>query len=119
LIADRELSSLETTLREGSVPAVGETIKESEPYTIRRTITDYLPPFERGEEDDGLRGRDDPVIPSLFAAPNAREAGALRKIDIHVSWLEAENERAVVRTTFGIDLAVAGAKLLSSESERQ
>ncbi|NQZ97312.1 MAG: type II secretion system protein [Myxococcales bacterium] len=113
LIADQELSRIESGLNEWTAPKVGRSKTESDPFEIHQNVTDYWPPFQ--PDDDSEPRPSDKPLPTLFPAPNTRAPSAVRKIVIRVVWFEGAYEREVVRTTFGFDAASAAAKLFAAQ----
>ena len=113
LIADQELSRIESGLNEWTAPTVGRSKTESDPFEIHQNVTDYWPPFQ--PDDDSEPRPSDKPLPTLFPAPNTRAPSAVRKIVIRVVWFEGAYEREVVRTTFGFDAASAAAKLVAAQ----
>ena len=129
LIADRELSTIETGIASGSFPEVGETTREDREFRIVTSINPFELPFAVDEKKDPPRGSD--PAPSIFPEPNSREESPLLKIEITVFWPGAGGGNAefddefdeqlsrVVRTTFAFDLPSITDKLVVLTLEAQ
>ncbi len=108
LLADWHFAELEMQLDAGVLPEIGETeievgeVGESDDSESRFEVTLDAESFEAPISDpatDALPLRD------LEPAPNWNGEWPIRVITLTVTWLEGENERTVVRTTYGIDVA--------------
>lgn len=99
IVADRRIAELELQMEAGTVPPEGTTQEEDDPYVITVTVEPYdipLPPPEFGEEQESVLAALRQLSPGTGAP--------VRRIDVKVTWLEAEDEYSVERTTFGFDL---------------
>lgn len=111
MLADRRLAELELEMDAGGVPPAGVTEEEDGPYLLTITVEPYeipLPPPAEGEEEE-----EESVIAVLKQLSPGAEA-PVRRLQVKVSWLEAEAEYAVQRTTFGFDLLAVESLLEAS-----
>lgn len=112
LIADRQMTDIETEFVHGIVPPTGRSEFEEGEFRIAVEVTPFefpaelLEVAERGEEE-----RD--AVPSLLL-PGGEAEAAVRTVEVTVSWFEGGDERSVVRTTYGLDLAAAEGLVLAA-----
>jgi prepilin-type N-terminal cleavage/methylation domain-containing protein len=113
LLADHWLADLELQLNAGGSPALGELEEEDGDFRVRVTVEPFdliLPELETGNTAPK------PVLSDL----SLDRTSPLRLIQIRVSWLEAETEYQVTRTTFGFDAnALDPSKLPQPEATAQ
>lgn len=95
LLADHHMSELEIQLEAGTVPELGTTESEEDDFQIAVEVKPFEAPIPLGE--DAAEGDEE----GDAAAASALEA--LRTIEVKISWLEGDQERSVLRTTYGFD----------------
>ena len=102
LIADRELSQIQTSLIEGTVPPVNRDEFEEGDFLVTVAITPFLTE-NAPQQSDALAPGLEPLL-----ARNLPERGQdLYRLDIEVGWMEAGTENKVERTSFLFDLETA------------
>jgi type II secretory pathway pseudopilin PulG len=110
MVADRELTEIETELANGAPFEDGLTEREEAPYKVSSDIEPFdvfaLLPRALGKEI--AQGRD-PKAPSVLH--DERGQSRIRRISVMVAWDEAGEPAAIERTTFAYD-AAAIAELL-------
>jgi prepilin-type N-terminal cleavage/methylation domain-containing protein len=103
LLADHHLSELEIQLEAGTPPELGRTESEEDLFRIELEVK----PFEISLPAPSTEAGDGAELPSPADDTGTAALAALRTIELTVSWLEGEEERSVVRTTYAFDLEAA------------
>lgn len=106
LLADRQLIDLEADFGIGIVPPVGLTEHEEGDFQISVEVTPFEFPAQLLEDAEREEEDEETAVPSLLRA-GAEEDAAVRTVQVTVSWFEGADQRSVVRTTYGLDLAAA------------
>jgi hypothetical protein len=96
MIADERMFELEIPTG-GISPPLGRSETQLGDYTLTLAVAPFQPPAEWDV------GEAEGYTPLIFAAPPAGSAGVLRTAQLTVSWLEADGERHITRTTYLID----------------
>jgi prepilin-type N-terminal cleavage/methylation domain-containing protein len=100
LLADYHLSELEIQLEAGIAPELGRTESEEDAFRIELDVKPFEISLPDLRTDTGVVSG----LPLPADDPGAAALEALRAIELTVSWLEGEEERSVVRTTYAFDL---------------
>ena len=128
LLADWELSEFELELQTGAAPEIGIIeFEEEDGLTVTWEVTPFQTKiFKTDLEKEQERNAANPAaqtapIPAGQAGATDAVAPAFLRVELRVSWLEAGNERSVMRTIFAVDedaaarVAAAGAVIEGSE----
>jgi len=104
-IADRELSKIQTSLIEGTVPPVNLDEFEEGDFLVTVAVT----PFLTENAPRALTPSDSlpPGLEPLLARDLPERGQDLYRLDIDVDWMEAGTEKSVQRTSFLFDLETA------------
>lgn len=116
MIADRELTAIETDLSSGLPLEDGMVEREEAPYTVISNVEPFdalaLLPVSLYKE---IARNTDPKAPSLLH--DERGLSRLRKISVVVEWEEAGEPDHVERTTFAIDPSAVEEYFPSAQGE--
>ena len=116
LAADRRLAEIEVQLAARSVPEMGESVLEEEPFRITTRVEVFTLPVELFEPAESAPRRREESAPAaagstLFPRQGGQVQSPLRLIQIFVAWDEGTEERRVERTTLAFDRAAAAPAL--------
>jgi prepilin-type N-terminal cleavage/methylation domain-containing protein len=124
LLADARLSEIEGQILTGGALTTGDTEDEVEEFVVRVSVAPLDLPLpalpekvaerarERVRQTNDLRAAGASAqnasagaksAGSLFGSPTAGQPPPSRRIDVTVSWEEGAEERAVRRTSYGLD----------------
>ena len=95
LLADERLADIETALSAGTVPELGQSEEDLDPFVVRVDVT----PFDA----TALLSDEIAIAERAQGMLDASGNSPLRLIDLRVSWLELDREIEVRRTTFAYD----------------
>lgn len=120
LVADARLSDVEAQLLSGQTMSIGDLDEQAGEFAVRVSIAPFdltlpAPPEAvakrlrdaKGAGDAARAAAGDAPAASLFAPVAPGQPGPGRRISVRVSWTEGGAEDAVVRETYGLDLAAA------------
>ena len=110
LLADWELGEFELELQTGAAPEIGITQSEElDGFTVTWEVTPFQTRiFKTALEKEQEKNAANPAAqtaPVPVGQAGSADAGAppFLRVDLRVSWFEAENERSVTRTIFAVD----------------
>ncbi len=107
LLADRVMTELETGLEAGLPPPLGRSQEERDAFQLTVEVAPLeltLPPLPGETETVSSE-------PGLLAGSGPGAPSPLRRIDVHIAWLEGNDERTLTRTTFGFDAEAVSTEL--------
>lgn len=115
IVADRALTEVEASLLNGVFPELGTEESEEGDFAISTEVLEWnafeADQLERPPPSIGPGADPDPSAPSNTLSLVATEAtdlvDMLATIRVTVSWLDGDDEMAVTRTTFALDLTKA------------
>ena len=104
MIADWQLAEIDLQIDQGLMPELGVSESEQDGFRIRIEVAEFALP-ELEVEAGGLlaSGSSESITTSTQSQPVFGDESPLREIRLVVAWGNPENERSVMRTTYGFD----------------